>query len=482
MARRLAQGLLLLLLVIAGGRELCAAPPSPTPGESAEHSLSLLQQADLQTLTPAARQQLLLGVAEQQLAAGQSEQAISLLTRALSEAQPLAPPQQEQLQRLVPHLTTAQLATLVTGVAGTPSAPLLQAILAGRRAAERQPTVAVLLPLSGRFAPYGELVRRGIELARAVNPQGKGVQFRFHDTAGDAATAARLIDELAGEPMVQAVIGPLTSGEAPQATGRATDRKLPMLLLAPREGTTASAQGVFRLALTAEAQVRAVAGHAVQGLGLKRFAVLAPATRQGERYTELFQAEVVRLGGQLVARQNYAPESVDLRGDLQALASAVRAAGGAEALFLPDDPRQVGQIAPQLGFARLDQLQLLGIASWHTPELMRLAGPALEGALLADSFCAASTAPQVAPFVEAFRRAHGSDPTPLDALGFDSAGLLLAALAAPGGSDRRTLVQAIAGGRDYPGVTGPIRFAANGEANTPLCLLQIQAGAFTPLN
>jgi ABC-type branched-subunit amino acid transport system substrate-binding protein len=482
MARWLVQGVLMLLLVVAGSGRLCAAPPPATPGESAEYSLSLLQQADLQTLTPAARQQLLLGVAAQQVAAGQIEPALPILTRALNETELLAPPLRDQFLRLVPNLATSQLTVLTTSLTGSPNAPLLQTLLAERRVIEQQTTVAVLLPLSGRYAPYGELVRRGIELARAITPPGKGVQFRFHDTGGDGATAERLVDTLAGEPMVQAVIGPLTSGEATQATAQAAARRLPMLLLAPREGTPGSAQGIFRLALTAEAQVRAVAGHATGVLGLKRFAVLAPATRQGERYAELFQAELARLGGQLVARQSYAADSVDLRDDLQKLASALRTGGGAEALFLPDDPRQIGQIAPQLGFAHLDQLQLLGIASWHTPELMRLAGPALEGALLADSFCATSSAAPVAPFVEAFRAANGSDPTALDALGFDSAGLLLATLATPGVHDRQTLAQALAGRRDYAGVTGPIRFAVNGEADRPLCLLQIQAGAFVALN
>ncbi len=479
MGRWLAHGLLLVLLVVAGARPLGAAPAEP--GRAAQ-SLELLQQADLQSLTPSARQQLLLGVAAQQVEAGQSEAALALLTRALAEAEPLAPALHDPLRGLVARLDLSRLHALVAGLAGNPNAPLIERLINERRAAVPQPAVGVLLPLSGRYAPYGEQVRRGIELARATPATAKGVRFLYHDTAGDGATAERLLDQLAAEPEVLAVLGPLTSGEAPHATARAAAGRLPLLLLAPREGTTGSAQGLFRLALTAEAQVRTVTAHASQSLGMKRFAVLAPATRQGERYAELFQAEVSRLGGQVVAQHSYAPEAVDLRTELQALAAALRAAGGAEALFLPDDPRQVGQIVPQLGFARLDQLQLLGVASWRTPELTRLAGPNLEGALLADSFCPESAAAPVTAFVAASRAAYGSEPTSLEALGFDAANLLLRAMARPAVRDREALRRALAAGSAEPGVTGVVHFAPDGKTDTPLCLLQVQGGAFVVLN
>ena len=374
------------------------------------------------------------------------------------------------------------LPLLLLVLAGVPSSPAVAAEAEAVAPLPPTPAIGVLLPLTGRFAPYGQLVLRGIELARATTPAANGVRFLYHDTAGDGATAERLIDEFAGNPEVLAAIGPLTSGEAPQATARAAARDLPLLLLAPRDGTTGSARGVFRLALTAEAQVQAVAGHAVQALGLRRFAVLAPANRQGERYAELFQAEIERLGGRLVIRHSYAPEAVDLREDLQKLAKALHAAGGAEALFLPDDPRQIGQIAPQLGFARLDQLQLLGIASWRTPELTRLAGPNLEGALLADRFCPDRALPPVATFMAAFRSRYGSDPTSFDAFGFDSASLLLTTLTNPAVHERAKLAQALAAGLDYTGATGAIRFAPDGELSPPLCLLQVQGGAFVVLN
>ena len=482
MRRSLVQGVMILLLVLTGGGALCAEALPATSGIAAEQSLALLQQADLQTLPPAERQQLLLEVAGRQLVAGQVEQALPLLTRLVNSGEPLTPACTDQLQRLLPQLTTLQLAVLAAGAATTPNGSLLQKLLTDRLTTQQPPVIAVLLPLTGRYAPYGELVRRGIELALATDPLAQVVRFRYFDSAGDSATAERLIAQLAADPLVRAVIGPLTSGEAPAATAQAFARQLPLLLLAPREGTTGSDQGVFRLALTAEAQVRAVAGYAVRALGLQRFAVLAPATRQGEAYAGLFQAEVDRLGGQLVARHSYAPDTFDLRDDLQLLANAVLATGDAEALFLPDDPRQIGVIAPQLGFARLDQLQLLGIASWDTPELVRLAGPRIEGAVFVSGFFADSPWPEARDLVARFQAAYGTAPGVLGAQGYDAARIVLSLLARPEVYDRGTLRQALATLRNFPGVTGRTGFGADGEADKELFLLQVQDGAVVQVN
>jgi ABC-type branched-subunit amino acid transport system substrate-binding protein len=473
---------LIVLLALTGGGALCTEALCAPSGAAAEQSLALLQQADLQGLPPAERQQLLLEVAARQFAAGQVEPALPLLTQVVSAAEPLAPPCAAQLRRLLPQLTALQLTALAASAAGTPNGPFLQTLLTERLTTAQPPVIAVLLPLTGRYAPYGELVRRGIELALATDPLAKAVNVRFFDSAGDGATAERLIEELAADPAVWTVIGPLTSGEASPATVRAIDRKLPLLLLAPREGTTGSAQGVFRLALTAEVQVRAVAGHAVQVLGLQRFAVLAPATRQGENFADLFQAEITRLGGTLAARHSFAPEAVDLRDDLQRLAGAIRAAGGAEALFLPDAPRQVGLIAPQLGFARLDQLRLLGTASWHSPELVRLAGPRLEGAVFADGFYADSLWPEVRDFVTRFQAAYDMPPGIFGAQGYDAARIVLTLLARPGVRDRETLRRALATLRDFPGVTGRTGFAPDGEPEKTLFLLQVQDGVVVQIN
>lgn len=474
----LAKGLLLLLLLTVGvGAPLAAPPEAASP---AERSLELLRQVDLQALSPAERRQLLLGVADQVQAAGQPEAALDLLVRALDESEGRPPLELlDRLQAVLEQLDRPTLEKTVFLYAGSEAARRAQRLLDGPTAqpalaAETAvPAVGVLLPLSGRHAPFGQAVRQGLELAAAFRPPAAAARFLYRDTAAEGG-AAELVAKLAGRPEVLAVAGPLLSAEAEAAAARAEAEGLPLLLLAPREG--AAGGHVFRLAMTPVAQVRALVDFAVRRQGLGRFLILAPADRHGELFAALFQAEVERQGGQVLARHDYPPGAVDLRPQLQTLAATARRAGSPQALFIPDDARQVAQILPQLAFSRLDELQLIGTSAWNDPDLVRLAGPLSEGALFVDGFFADSYRTEVREFVARFQATHGTAPNLLHAQGYDAGRLLHSALARPEVHDRDTLRHAMATLRSFAGATGAGGFGPDGEAAQRLFLLQVQGG------
>lgn len=468
----------LAFLLLAGVAAAQPEPATPAAAASAEldRTLALLEEADPQNLPVEQRQSLYLALADALLNDGQQERALDFLgqARSASPAAAIDVQLRPRLQRVDSGLLLAALH------AGTPLAVLIQAELARRGGAASEPAIGVLLPLSGRYAPFGTSVRQGLELARAAMPASVPGRFVYYDTAGDAATAARLVVELAARPELLAAIGPLTNAEAAPAAAQAEQEQLPLLLLAPHEGATGGQ--VFRFALTAAAQARALADYADR-LGLQRFAILHPANRAGELFAELFQTAVEGQGGEVVARRSYPPAAFDLRVELEGLAADARQGGsGAEALFLPDDAHQVAQIIPQLGFSRLDQLQLLGTSTWNDPELVRLAGPQSEGAVFVDGFYADSPWPDVRDFVARFQAAHAIPPTLLAAQGYDAGRLLLSLLAGSAGRDRQTLRQALATGFAFPGATGRIRFGPQGEAERTLFLLQIQDGSVVQIN
>lgn len=475
-------GLLILLLAAVAGAE--APPPvgaRPTPPASElERSLALLERIDSQTLPADQRQALYLGLADALLGDAQPERALGFLAQAHQSAPPDAVAGvDEQIRKRLQGIATPVLAAVLQ--AGTPLATLLQGELARRGSGqEAGRTIGVLLPLSGRHAPFGEEVRQGLELARAAGEATARTHFVYRDTAVAGASAAALVRELAAQPGVLGIIGPLTAGEAAPAAHQAEQARIPLLLLAAREGTTGGF--VFRNALTVAAQVRTLADYA-RDQGVQRFIIFHPASRHGELSAGLFQAAVEGQGGQVLAQQGYPPDTLDLREHLQTLATAVsRSGGSAEALFLPDDARQVAQIIPQLAFSRLDYLQLLGTSGWHDPELGRMAGPLSEGAVFVDGFFAGSPWPEVRDFVARHQVAYGELPSILAAQGYDAARIILTLLARPEARDRETLRQALATLRDFPGVTGQTRFGPNGDAEKTLFLLQVQDGAVVQIN
>lgn len=487
MLRRLAGVLLIFCCAIAPLQAF-----GETAGEDLERSLQLLRQVDPHTLDPARLQALRLGLADGLLADGQPERALYQLSCALQEAIPPWPSALlQRIEKTLDRLDRHGLDEAAFLYAGTPLAALADAALQRRGslpAATPLPSaparsLGVLLPLSGRYAVYGQQVQRGMELALAAHP-GVPVRLVYRDTADGHADPAAQVAALAADPSVLAVIGPLTSAAAGPAAEQGVRERLPMLLLAQRDEVTGTSPYLFRDTLTVSSQIRSLLDYAVTGRGLTRFAVFYPVGRQGESFVRQFAAEVAQRGLPAPVCQGYAPGATDLRADLESLAKLVRGAGGGtlDALVIPDEARQVAQIVPQLGFSRLDQVQLLGTRAWSDPELIRLAGPQIEGAVFVDGFFVGSPDPQVRSFVDSYQSGGGQLPTILEAVGYDAAGILLSLLERGGIADREALRQALSSVHDYPGVTGRTRFDLQGEADKRLFLLQVQDGAVVQIN
>lgn len=477
-------GLLIVLVVTAAWAETpLPAGDRAEATDKLEQTLTLLEQVDPQTLPNDQRRTLYLTLAEALLDAGQQERALSFLVKAGQSALPddTAVAQDERFLAQLGRVSDAVL--LAALQAGTPVAALLRSELTRRGIPPPEPararSIGVLLPLSGRYASFGQDIQRGIELAR-TEPFAAPLHFEYRDTAG-STPVDQLLTELAARPELLAVIGPLTGNEAIAASAHARDTGLPLLLLAPREGATGGY--VFRNSLTMTAQVETLASYA-RGEGLQRFAILHPATRQGELCAGLFAAAIERHGGDVVVRQGYPAGTIDLRETLQAMATAIRRRGQAspDALFLPDDARQIAQIIPQLAIARLDQAQLLGTNAWNDPALGRMAGPLSEGAVFVDGFFAGSPRPEVGDFVLRYQAAYGNPANILAAQGYDAARIFLSLLARPDVGSRAQVRQALANLREFPGVTGNTGFNAQGEAEKPLFLLQVQDGTVVQIN
>jgi ABC-type branched-subunit amino acid transport system substrate-binding protein len=366
-----------------------------------------------------------------------------------------------------------------------------------------QRAIGVLLPLSGRYAAFGQRVQRGIELAKTVFRPHLPVRFIFRDTAGDEALAAQQVAELAISDRVMGIVGPLVGNAASGASRRADRERTPLLAMSQREGLAASSHYVFRNSLTPQLQVRALVDYAMDEQGLTRFGIMNPQNRQGEHFARLFQEEILRRGGEVVAVESYLEDQTDFRYQVRLLLGLDPNAPDEEdteknpdgtdkikeeepppfeALFVPDYADHISLIAPQLAFYGLEGVQLLGPNGWNDADLPRLARQFVEGAVFTDGFYRHSSYPFVQDFVERYFALYGEEPTILEAQGYDAAGILLTILDDNRVKSREDLRRALSQLQNYPGVTGATRFDFIGEADKVLFLLQIQKGAIIQIN
>jgi ABC-type branched-subunit amino acid transport system substrate-binding protein len=371
-----------------------------------------------------------------------------------------------------------------------------------------QRAIGVLLPLTGRYAAFGQRVQRGIELAQETFRPHIPVRFIFRDTAGDETIAGQQVAELAISDRVIGIAGPLVGNAALGAVRRANQERTPLLTLSQKEGLAASSHYVFRNSLTPQLQVRALIDYAVEERGFSQFGIMNPQTRQGENFAELFREEIMRRGGEIIAEQSYLTDQTDFRyqvrllqgldpnapdeeeakpepkdpNDPDALIEEEEEPPPFEALFIPDYADRISLLAPQLAFYGLEGVQLLGPSGWNDAELPRLARQFVEEAVFTDGFFRHSSYPFVQEFVERYFDRYGEEPTILEAQGYDTGGILLSLLNDSRISTREDLRRALAQLQNYPGVTGATRFDFIGEADKILFLLQVQKGTIVQIN
>ncbi len=352
--------------------------------------------------------------------------------------------------------------------------------------------IGVLLPLSGSYASYGEMVKNGLELALAEHNKTRfPVRFIYRDSAGNVPVA-RLVNGLANEDRVIGIIGPLLSADAMAAAREAQRQMVPLLALAQTEELPHVGNFIFRDTVTAEKQVKALVDYAKADQRIS-YSVLHPQTRSGQQMTQLFETMVRRNGGELVDVISYPEGTTDFRTQIEQLLWSNRSrpipeekSGGLEppeyplapfhALFIPDFADNISLIAPQLMFYGIKDVLLLGINGWYSPELINRAGRFLDNAVFVEAFYAESRNPEVRRFVELYRSTYREEPSILEAQAFDAASLLLATIDRPEVANRDDLRIALLHLDDIRGVTGTRGFDLEGESLKELNLLGVQRG------
>lgn len=353
------------------------------------------------------------------------------------------------------------------------------------------PAIGVLLPLSGDYASFGEDALSGILLAAGIfGSRAQQVEVIVKDIS-DPASVARAVQELASNGRVLGLIGPLLSSNALDVARHAQMHKLPVITLSQREGVTDAGDYVFRNFLTPEDQARALAAHAANSLGAKRFAILHPQSPYGVELARHFEIAVKENGGTVVRKAVYSPGTTDFTDTIRRIfgvQTKERKEGRrvirefeptvqVDALFIPDSHEQAALVAPYLEYFSVKDVKLLGANGWNSPRLVELAGKNVEGSVFVDGFFAPSRRGGAGEFSRDYGAAFGKPPGILSAHAFDSARMLLHAAVGSGLlRDREEVRDRLKGIRDFRGATGAISFNPRREAEKRLFILTVENG------
>ncbi len=147
-----------------------------------------------------------------------------------------------------------------------------------------------------------------------------------------------------------------------------------------------------------------------------------------------------------------------------------------DAIFVPDSPKAIGQIAPMLTYQGVTKVRLIGTNIWNSGEFVRRGQKNVEKALFVDSNITSDPGYKTSRFFQEYKKIFGEEPGLFEAQGYE-VGVMLRQLISGGETTRVGLAQALTNIRLFQGVSGPMSMNAHRELVRPLIPLTVVDGA-----
>ncbi|MCB0378498.1 MAG: penicillin-binding protein activator [Bdellovibrionales bacterium] len=377
-------------------------------------------------------------------------------------------------------------------------------------------TIGVVLPLSGRYAPMGYQTLQGLQLALGIKGgiNDANVRLAVIDSAGKPEFARRGVKRLVEENHVIAVVGGLLSKTAYSASIQAQELGVPFITLSQKEDLTDIGPFIFRNALTIESQIDELIKTAMEELKFKRFAILYPNDSYGVKISNLFWRKVKERGGTVTGAQAYLPGETDFNEPIKKLVgtfyvedrqdeykarlkewyeklgkSARRRKKPPvgllppivdfEAIFIPDGPKALGQIAPMLAYNDVTNVYLIGTNIWNSKEFLRRGQNFVSLSLFADGLYGEDERFLKSKFYQDYSTTFNKSPTSFSLQGYDT-GLVLRSVLAAGSSSRVDFAGEIRKNKGVPGALNTLVLNGKKEFVRPVVTLTVKDGSIVP--
>jgi branched-chain amino acid transport system substrate-binding protein len=394
-------------------------------------------------------------------------------------------------------------------------------------------TIGCLLPMTGKYALFGERALTGIQLA--IESLSKKYNNTFslviYDTQAEPERAVEGVRYL-NEKKVAAIIGPLLT--VAEAGAEAEKLGIPMIGMTQKNDFALQGDFLFSNFITPQMQVQTLGSYLFRDLGITKAAILYPNEKYGQTYMELFWDVADEYGARIVGVEPYDGKNTDFTEPIQKLtgqfypvpdviknkerqeeeailqmledddtsvlphappAEELEAASQEEeeeeeekveidfqALFIPDSPSKVNQILPQLAFNDATGMYIVGTNLWHHKSLLKDARGYNKRAVITDGFFDKSKNPATVRFADLYQRVYQQHPQFLEAIAYDNAMILFSTAADETVDSRAALKDALKNSRIFEGATGHTLFDQDGRARRQLFLITVKRGRFVEIS
>ncbi len=331
--------------------------------------------------------------------------------------------------------------------------------------------VAILAPLSGDVATFGQSTRDGVLLAvkewnEKGGVNGQEIETVIEDSQCNAEAAVSAANKVIDQDGVEFLIGEVcSSASIPVSEVAMAKGVFQISPTSTNPSVTVSEAGdtkdlVFRACFIDPFQGKVAAKFALENLGAQTAAVFLD---QGNDYVrglaEFFRDSFEAGGGEVVIWETYTGEDQDFSAILTKVKDA-----NPDVLYLPDYYSTVNLIAAQAREKGITAV-MMGGDGWDSPDLDLAV---VEGGYYTNHYSPEDTRPVVQDFVKKYQDEYGAVPDALAALAYDAANILFMAMEDAGEADPAAVAEAmekgtfdvVSGNISYDELHNPVKAAA----------------------
>jgi branched-chain amino acid transport system substrate-binding protein len=337
--------------------------------------------------------------------------------------------------------------------------------------------IGAFLPMTGGVAAYGQMGWEGVAIANKMEPQvlGRTVELKLVDTKSDKVEAANAVSRLIEKEGVKAIIGEMISGNTIAGSDHSERSKIPIVSpTATNPIVTQNKSFVFRVCFIDPDQGRIAAKLAQEQLNAKTAALIYDMSQDYcVGLANFFKKEFVERGGKIVSETKFKTGDRDFTPQLSSIQSAKP-----DLIYAPIYYTECALIAKQAREMEINLPILTGDGA-QAPELIQLGGKAVEDVYFTAHFHKDMiNTERGRAFVQLYQKETGKELDGFTAMGADAYFLILDAIKRAGADDSQKIRDALAGTKDFPGVSGNISIKPDGNAVKAMVINKVKDGKF----
>src|SRR5512145_223473 len=273
--------------------------------------------------------------------------------------------------------------------------------------------LVIPLPLTGKQAKFGEIMKKSYEIAAeeinaAGGIKGSKLALGFEDSTGKPETARAIVERLI-EGKQPVVVGEYTSACAKAVAAVAEERKTPYLIVASADDaiTQQNYQYVFRQNQVNAHYADAFVSFLAEVVKPKTIAILYESSAFGTSGAEAMESDAKKYGIQVVAKEKYEAGAPDFKPILSKIKSLQP-----DVIYMVSYVMDASLLMKQIKELRIDaKLFAGGAAGFDIPDFVENAKDAAEYVVTATLWSPQVSYPGAKEFAEKYKAKHGDYPS-----------------------------------------------------------------------